>query len=238
MRLYVEPSPAGGYFVRVRGEAAPLSRHDTEEEAEEALAAYRHGLARQDASEYVQLDDGSEVLIRPLRPEDKPLLAEGFQHLSTDTVYKRFLQPRGALTPGELAALTEIDHVDHEAFGAIDPVTGQGVGVARYVRDAERPHVAEPAVVVVDAWQGRGLGAKLLRRLCDHATANGIRIFSAPLLASNEAIIALFEQFGEVIGKREEGPVLELDVELPVHTDAPDHALRHAAAGRVRGRWK
>jgi L-amino acid N-acyltransferase YncA len=61
VRCYVEPSPAGGYFVRLRGAAAPLSRHDTEEEAEAAALAYERG---QDTGEYVTLSDGSEVLIR------------------------------------------------------------------------------------------------------------------------------------------------------------------------------
>jgi hypothetical protein len=61
----VEPSPAGGYFVRLRGEAAPVSRHDTEEEAEAAAAAYERGLER----EYLQLADGAEVLVRPLGDE-------------------------------------------------------------------------------------------------------------------------------------------------------------------------
>ena len=51
VRCYVEPSPAGGYFVRLRGESAPLSRHDTEEEAEAAAAAYERGLARADTAE-------------------------------------------------------------------------------------------------------------------------------------------------------------------------------------------
>jgi ribosomal protein S18 acetylase RimI-like enzyme len=61
VRCYVEPSPAGGYFVRLRGEPAPLSRHDTEEEAEAAAAAYERG---QDTGEHVTLSDGAEVLIR------------------------------------------------------------------------------------------------------------------------------------------------------------------------------
>jgi hypothetical protein len=63
VRCYVEPSPAGGYFVRLRGEPAPVSRHDTEEEAEAAAAAYERGLA--DVAEHVTLDDGTEVVIRP-----------------------------------------------------------------------------------------------------------------------------------------------------------------------------
>jgi len=60
-RCYVEPSPAGGYFVRVRGEPAPLSHHDTEEEAEAAAAAYQRG---REAPELVVLDDGRDVLVR------------------------------------------------------------------------------------------------------------------------------------------------------------------------------
>ena len=62
MRCYVEPSPAGGYFVRLRGEPAPVSHHDTEEEAEAAAAAYERGLA--DAAEHVALDDGRDVVLR------------------------------------------------------------------------------------------------------------------------------------------------------------------------------
>lgn len=236
MRCYVEPSPAGGYFVRLRGEAAPLSRHDTEEEAEAAAAAYERGLQRSDTGEYVQLRDGSEVLIRAVRPEDKPLFVAGWARLSDESVYKRFLTAREPLTVDELAFFTEIDHVDHEAIGALDPVSGEGVGVARYVRDAERPHVAEAAVIVVDAWQHRGLGGKLLRRLCARAAENRIRIFSASLLAANDAMLALFERLGEITVTRRDGPTIEIDVELPVELPTLEHTLREAAAGRVRRR--
>src|SRR4051812_49733493 len=89
VRCFVEPSPAGGYFVRLRGEAAPLSRHDTEEEAEAAAAAYQRGLARTDTAEHVVLSDGSEVRVRPVRPEDKPLFAHAWSRLSEESVYRR-----------------------------------------------------------------------------------------------------------------------------------------------------
>ena len=167
VRCYVEPSPAGGYFVRLRGETAPLSRHDTEEEAEAAAAAYERGLARQDTGEYVPLRDGVEVLVRAVRPEDKPLFVAGWSHLSDESVYKRFLAPReqpvGATNwPSSPRSTTSTTR----RSGRSIPASGEGVGVARYVREHERPHVAEAAVTVVDAWQHRGLGGKLLRRLC------------------------------------------------------------------------
>jgi RimJ/RimL family protein N-acetyltransferase len=236
VRCYVEPSPAGGYFVRLRGEPAPLSRHDTEEEAEAAAAAYDRGLARDDTAEHVLLRDGSEVLIRAVRPEDKPLFAAGWSRLSDETVYRRFLQPRNTLTVDELAFFTEIDHVDHEAVGALDGESREGVGVARYVRDKERPHVAEAAVIVADAWQGKGLGGKLLRRLTARATENRIRAFTATLLADNEAMLALFQRLGEVSVTRRDGPVIEIDVQLPLEIDTLEHALREAAAGNVQQR--
>src|SRR4051812_11862181 len=236
VRCFVEPSPAGGYFVRLRGEAAPLSRHDTEEEAEAAAAAYDRGLARQDTGEYVPLRDRAEVLLPPVGPEDKPLFAAGWSPLSDASVYRRFLLPRDALTVDELAFFTEIDHVDHEAIGALDPASGEGVGVARYVRDRERPHVAEAAVTVVDAWQGRGLGGKLLRRLTARATENRIRTFSASLYAENDAMLSLFEQLGQVELTRRDGAVIEIHVELPVELPTLEHTLREAACGRVEYR--
>jgi GNAT superfamily N-acetyltransferase len=236
VRCYVEPSPSGGYFVRLRGEAAPLSRHDTEEEAELAAAAYDRGLARDDTAEHVLLSDGSEVLIRTVRPEDKPLFVAGWSHLSDESVYRRFLQLRDDLSVDELAFFTEIDHVDHEAIGAMDGETREGVAVARYVRDRERPHVAEAAVVVIDAWQARGLGGKLLRRLCARATENRIRVFSASLLSSNDAMLTLFERLGEVKVTRRDGAVMEIDVELPLALPTLEHTLREAAAGHVHPR--
>jgi GNAT superfamily N-acetyltransferase len=236
VRCYVEPSPAGGYFVRLRGEAAPLSRHDTEEEAEAAAAAYERGLAGRDTGEYVTLRDGAEVLVRPVRAEDKPLFVAGWSHLSDESVYRRFLVSRDSLSVDELAFFTEIDHVDHEAIGALDPASGEGVGVARYVREHARPHVAEAAVTVVDAWQHRGLGGKLLRRLCARATENRIRVFTASLLATNDAMLTLFDRLGAVTVTRRDGPTLEIDVELPVELPTLEHTLREAAAGRVRGR--
>jgi RimJ/RimL family protein N-acetyltransferase len=214
MRCYVEPSPAGGYFVRLRGEAAPLSRHDTEEEAQAAAAAYERGLARTTTGEFMLLPDGSEVLVRAIRPEDKPLFATAWKRLSDDTVRRRFLVTRDRLTADELEYFTHVDHVDHEAIGALDPKSGEGVAVARYVRDRDRPHIAEAALTVVDAWQRRGLGWRLLRRLADHALEHRIRVFSATTLADNEAMLKLLGRLGEVRVTGRDGPAIQVEVDL------------------------
>jgi GNAT superfamily N-acetyltransferase len=82
------------------------------------------------------------------------------------------------LTEGMVRYLTEIDHHDHEAIIALDEQTGEGIGVARYVRDQERPEVAEVAVTVIDDWQGRGLGTLLLEVISARAREEGITTFT------------------------------------------------------------
>jgi RimJ/RimL family protein N-acetyltransferase len=234
MRFSVEPSPSGGYFVRVAGVDAPVSRHDTEEEAHEAAATYRSGVDQNRIGDLVRLRDGAEVLLRAVQPEDKPLFARGWERFGDESRYRRFMGAKHRLSTSELSFFTEIDHVDHEALGALDPGSGEGLGVARYVRDPERPHAAEAAVSVIDAMQGRGLGGVLLRRLCDRATEHGIRTFTAGLLTTNHSMLRLFEKLGEVRVTGRTGPQISIDVELPV-ADTPtlELALRSAATGHI-----
>jgi RimJ/RimL family protein N-acetyltransferase len=235
VRCYVEPSPAGGYHVRLRGSDAPVSRHDTEEEAEEAAAAYQRGLEHAaTGAEYVTLRDGSEVIVRQVRPEDKPLFVAGWERFGEESRYKRFMGHKRRLTMDELVRFTEIDHVDHEAIGALDVRGREGLGVARYLRLPQRPEVAEVAVAVIDAWQGRGLGRVLLRRLTARAAEHRIHRFTASLFVDNRAMLALFERLGEVQVIGGEGRIADIDVELPVSAaDALGIALRTAATGHV-----
>ncbi len=144
----------------------------------------------------VELRGGSAIRLRPIRPDDKPQLAKGFERLSQDSVYKRFLSPVTALRPMDLLYLTEIDHHDHEALIAFDRQTGDPVGVARYVRSPDDPARAEFAVTVVDDWQRRGVGTALLRRLSQRAREEGIETFTALLLAENHEMRGLLEKLG------------------------------------------
>jgi RimJ/RimL family protein N-acetyltransferase len=84
-------------------------------------------------SERVTLAPGIEVLIRPIRPEDRHLLATAFTRLTPQSRYQRFFAPVERLTESDLTYLTEVNHSRHEALVAIDPEDGELVGVARYV---------------------------------------------------------------------------------------------------------
>jgi GNAT superfamily N-acetyltransferase len=173
------------------------------------------------------------VLVRPVEAGDKALFVESWKHFGQESRYRRFLGAKGDLTARDLAYLTEVDHVDHEAIGAIDLATGAGVGVARYIRLAEHPAVAEAAVAVVDEWQARGLGSELLKRLTDHAREHGIERFKASLFAFNHSMLALFEDVGEVEVRDRGMGQIEIDVELPCDGNRLADALRAAAKGLV-----
>jgi RimJ/RimL family protein N-acetyltransferase len=174
------------------------------------------------------LRDGSKVVIRPVRREDAPLLADGFARLSPQSRRLRFLRHKDELTPAGLRYLTDVDHHDHEALGALDQAGGRGVGVARYVRDAFDPHAAEIAVTVADDWQGRGLGTELLAQLSGHARAEGIHRFTALVSADNTAMAALLRSLRANPVHREHGAV-EYEIPLALCEEPCDGLLTSLA---------
>jgi GNAT superfamily N-acetyltransferase len=169
--------------------------------------------------------------VRPVRPEDKPLFLAGWEKFGEESRYRRFMGYKTRLSTRDLEFFTDLDHINHEAIGATALRTGEGLGVARYMRLENRPDTAEAAVAVIDAWQGRGLGGVLLRRLCRRATANGIDTFTASLLTGNRSMLRLFERLGAVRSRGHDAGVLEIDVELPLDDAAT--ILRSAATGHV-----
>ena len=176
MRFTVEPSPAGGYHVRMARQpgAALAPRHGGGGGGAPRRVPAAASPSAATASSSIS-PTAPRCRLRPVSPDDKPLFAAAWEALRRVVALPALHDAQAAPRPcDDLEYLTEVDHVDHEAIGAVDPRTGAGLGVARYVRDAERPDAAEAAVAVVDEWQGRGLGGLLLRRLTDRATANGI----------------------------------------------------------------
>ncbi|HUG74247.1 MAG TPA: GNAT family N-acetyltransferase [Acidimicrobiia bacterium] len=178
------------------------------------------------------LRDGTTVTVRPIRPEDKEALAAGLSRVSSESRYRRFLRPVTSLSPRELAYLTEIDYTNHFAWVAVDfNDDQQGLGVARYVRDAKDPTIAEAAVIVADDYQGKGLGTILLRLLVASALDNGITTFRGWVLGDNVEILRPLERLG-ALRKADKG-VLRIEVDLNAVFDGSSiqEALRAVAAG-------
>jgi GNAT superfamily N-acetyltransferase len=160
------------------------------------------------------LRDGRKALLRPLVSDDRGRIIAAFDRLSEESRYRRFFAPLHELSDQSLEYLTEIDHSDHEAIVALDPESGELIGVARYVRVEPGSDRAEAAVVVADDWQHVGLGRALLERLVERARAEGICRFTALVQADNRRALELLGEIGPT-SRSPEGGLVELDIELP-----------------------
>lgn len=182
------------------------------------------------------LRDGTAAYMRTIEPEDRDALVAGFDELSDESRYRRFLSPVPRLTGSTLRYLTEVDHRDHEAIVAFSRAD-EPMGVARYVRTDPAGDCAEVAVTVVDRWQGRGVGTALLARLSERARTEGIRRFTATALATNNDMIDLLRNLGVTDSRPAAGGVVEMRVALPADVEEQSplrKALRNAASG---GTW-
>jgi RimJ/RimL family protein N-acetyltransferase len=177
-----------------------------------------HGLARHVPretgpalrGERVTLADGAQIVVRPIEPEDLEELAAGFARLGAVSRFRRFRERIDRLTRHELAEVTRADHESHEALVALDAVTGEGVGVARYLRVPDDPTRAAVSCTVLDPWQHRGVGSALAERLAARARAAGIERFRALILRGNEPARRLLAHVAEEVGERRDGATIDI----------------------------
>jgi GNAT superfamily N-acetyltransferase len=153
-----------------------------------------------DKGQVVELRDGSRALIRPIGPDDRERLREGFEGASAESIFLRFLTPVPRLSSTQLSYLTVIDHGRHEALIAVDPESGQSFGTARYIRRDDDPQTAEFAVGVGDRWMRLGLGSALLAALASRARAAGVVRFTGTINAENTEFKRLVDK---VLGPHE-----------------------------------
>ena len=166
---------------------------------------------------HLKLEDGRRVLLRPVLPEDAPLIQQGLERLSAASRTSRFFAPVSHLSDAQLDYLTHVDQVNHVAWGALDLSTDDflGLGVGRFARLPSEPEVAEVALAVIDEAQGHGLGSLLLGVLYCLARAQGVTAFRAVVMPHNQGLVERLRAIGGVV-HHEEGQVL---IDLPVVTD-------------------
>jgi RimJ/RimL family protein N-acetyltransferase len=150
----------------------------------------------QESRRWCETRDGAKVLLRPIDPRDLELESDFVHGLSRSTSYLRLLAARQP-TADDIYRWTHIDRHREGAIIATVPMDGveQQIGVARYAaQPGERE--AEIAVVISDAWQGRGLGVPLLIDLIDLARRSGMTRLVGTTLSENAAMIGLGRRLG------------------------------------------
>ena len=143
------------------------------------------------------LASGESLFVRPVRHDDGELEETFVRALSRESQYQRMLSGGTKVTPEWIDSMTHIDYHRHMAFAVTTVSDGveQFVGVGRYVVDAVKSS-AEVGLVLADAWQGQGLGRRLLETLLDHAASAGIREAVGTVLATNVAMLRLLRSMG------------------------------------------
>jgi len=147
----------------------------------------------------VALRDGARIDVRPMRPDDVELEKRFFDRLSGRSRYQRFMNAMPDLPAHLLARFTQLDYDRELALVALHG--GEFIAVGRYAPNADGA-TAEFALVVADAWQGKGLGRALLERLCEAARAAGYAALYGSILSANRDMLELAARLGFVEEQR------------------------------------
>ena len=145
-------------------------------------------------------EKGTQVTIRPIRPEDAENEREFVDSLSPEAKYLRFMSTLKQLTPAMLARFTQVDYDREMALVAVVERDGREmqIAVARYVINPDWES-CEFAIVVSQDWQGHGLGRYLMLRLIDIAKARGLKTMTGQILAANQRMLGLAKALGFVV---------------------------------------
>jgi len=162
------------------------------------------------------LPEVGDLSIRPIRPEDAPLLAQLFDTLSPRSIYYRFFSPMKQLSHAMLARFTQIDYDREIALVAILESGSEEkmLGAARVMLQHNLKD-AEFAVLVGDAWQGRGIGAHLLRTCLKIAKERGFGRIWGTVLAENRNMLTLGKKLGFTIKRAEQAGEFDLTLDMP-----------------------
>jgi acyl-CoA synthetase (NDP forming)/GNAT superfamily N-acetyltransferase len=146
------------------------------------------------------LPDRTTVKLRPIRPEDEPLLQEIATHMSLDDLRLRFFTPIRRLTHELAARLSQLDYDREMALVALTEDGGTALGVARFAADPDNRR-AEYAIGLRSDWKGRGLGHLLMTRLMEVAARRGIGALDGDVLRENDTMLQVCRDLGFAVGR-------------------------------------
>lgn len=167
-----------------------------------------------DYSATERLRDGRAVEIRALRPDDKDDMLAAISRTGTESMQRRFFAVKRGFSEKEIAFFMNIDFTNHVALAALAKEDGRKViiGGGRYI--VVEPGQAEIAFIVIDAYQGQGVGTMLMRHLAAIARTTGLKSLVAEVLPENTAMRKVFSKFGFVHGPGRGPQVVHLVLKL------------------------
>jgi len=170
-------------------------------------------------SRQITLRNGSPVLIRVARPEDRDKVVAAFNALEPDSVYTRFFSARKELTGAELDRLSASDFVNFVGLLALVNSGSEGavIGGATYIAlpSSGGTRSAEVAFTIEEDFQGQGLASQLMALLTAIAREHGFHRFEADVLAGNAPMLKVFERSGLPLTKTRDGGVTHIVMDLP-----------------------
>ena len=185
------------------------------------MSVYPHELSTD-----VVLRDGGTLQLRPIRPDDSEKLLDLFRRMSEQSLYYRFM----SIPRIDLAKATQLTHVDFDLqFTLVGECGGALAAVAGYHRGEQRADRAEVAFAIADAFQGRGIGTRLLERLAALAYERGVRTFDAYVLGDNYRMMDVFLESGFEVTQELERGVFHVVLQLE-----PTAAYEERSAARSR----
>ncbi len=168
-----------------------------------------------------EMKDGTPMTVRPIRPEDEPLMVRFHESLSERSVYMRYFHAMNVSSRTAHERLTRICFTDYDREVALvaereNPETGEQeiLGVARLSRNRAFSEEAEFALLVSDHFQRQCIGTMLLEKLLEVGRAEGLHRISAEILFENRAMQHLSKTFGFHLRRDLEGGVVKADLDL------------------------
>jgi acyl-CoA hydrolase len=158
-----------------------------------------------------RLPGGELVRVRPVRMSDVEALQDMFYALSDESAYQRFMCHKGVYSQAEMERLVDSDYTASMGLVVHDPETGELIAMARYDVDPATL-LGDIGFAVRDAWQRRGVGTRLMRRMSETARANGLTGFHADVLASNRGMLMVFQKSGLCVQSQFDGSAYHLQM--------------------------
>jgi ribosomal protein S18 acetylase RimI-like enzyme len=160
------------------------------------------------------LRDGRRVEIRALRPEDQADLVAAVERTGSQSLYRRFFGVKRHFTEREIEFFVNVDFVTHVALVAVQDEGGRDmiIGGGRYV--VSQPGKAEIAFMVVDGYEGQGIGSALMRHLATIAREAGLKELIAEVLPNNFSMLKVFEKSGLRLSTKREAQVVHIALRL------------------------